>query len=334
MSSKVKIKDIAVKAGVAPATVSRALSNSGLVAEPKLSHIREVAASLGYRPNVVARNLRTQKTMSILVVVRDIGNPFYLNVFKGAESIARAAGYSLLMGNTEDDPKREEEYFEMLNDGHADGMILMTGKLPQDYELPKDISDKVVVALEMIDGSNLSHVVIDNEKAAFEAVNHLISLGHTRIGHITGPIPEGMSVRRLEGYNKAMAAATLPVHQGYIQNGDFSYQSGEEATYKLLDLPHPPSAIFIGNDEMAFGAIRAARNKDIGVPEDISIVGFDDIYLGQAFVPALTTVNQPCLEIGRQAMMQLLAHLSGEKNSTETMIVPTHFVSRETTAPP
>ena len=125
-----KIKDIAEKVGVSPATVSRALSGSGLVAEPTLSRIRETARAMNYRPNVSARNLRTQRSMSVLMVVRDIGNPFYLEVMKGVEEAASAAGYAVLMGNTQNDRRREMEYFDMLRDGHADGMILMTGKLP------------------------------------------------------------------------------------------------------------------------------------------------------------------------------------------------------------
>ncbi|TLP48174.1 MULTISPECIES: LacI family DNA-binding transcriptional regulator [Cohaesibacter] len=335
MSSKTRIKDIATEAGVSPATVSRALTGSGLVAEPTLSHIKAVANALGYRPNISARNLRTQKTMSILVVVRDIGNPFYLNVFKGAESVARAAGYSLLMGNTENDLKREEDYFQMLADGHADGMILMTGKMPQNGDLSEDISQKVVIALEMIDDTNLSHVVIDNEKASMDAVDHLVALGHRRIAHITGPIPaEGMSVRRLSGFKKAVAHHQLPVPDDYIQRGTFSYLSGEEAAYRLLDLPVPPTAIYAANDEMAFGVIRAANSRGLTVPQDLSVFGFDDIYLAEAFVPALTTINQPCLEVGRAAMTRLLDHLSGQCKAIDPIVVPTRLVVRESTAPP
>nr|WP_321458513.1 LacI family DNA-binding transcriptional regulator [uncultured Cohaesibacter sp.] len=334
MIKRAKIKDIAIQAGVSPTTVSRALNGTGLVAESTLSHIQKIAESLHYRPNISARNLRTQKTMSILVVVRDIGNPFYLDIFKGAESVAHDAGYSLLMANTEDDPKREADYFDMLSHGHADGMILMTGKMPLDCDLPHDISQRVVVALEMIENSNLTHVVIDNEKATSKAVEQLINMGHKRIAYITGPIPEGMSTRRLAGFRGAMFSAKLPILDQYIQHGNFSYQSGERATEQLLALPEPPTAIYTANDEMAFGVIRAAKRKGLCVPEDLSVFGFDDTYLAEAFVPALTTVRQPCLEIGRRAMTRLLAHLSGDNPETDSILVPTEIVIRETTAPP
>lgn len=333
MTSRVRIKDIAKQLGVSPTTVSRALSGSGLVAEPTLTQIRDAAAALDYRPNISARNLRTRKSMSVLVVVRDIGNPFYLNVFKGVESVARSAGYSVLMGNTEGDPRRETEYFEMLDDGHADGMILMTGKMPADYKISEKHSQKIVVALEMIDGTDLSHVIIDNEQSAVTAVNHLIALGHKRIAHIAGPVPEGMSLRRLAGYKKAMLEAGLFIPDDFVAIGDFSYRSGEAQCEKLLALPSPPTAIFSANDEMAFGVIRSALKHGLTVPEDISVIGFDDIYLSEAFQPALTTINQPCLEIGQEAMTTLLSNLSENQQTDAQIVVQTHLVKRETTAP-
>lgn len=191
MRDRPKIKDIAEKAGVSVATVSRALSDSALVTAETRQRIHDLARELNYRPNVSARNLRTRKSMAVLLVVRDVGNPFYLDILKGVEATAREAGYAVLMGNTENDPLREIEYFNMLRDGHADGMILMTGKLPPAggnraggwNHLP------VVVALEMIEGSGLPHVQVDNVGAARAAVEHLISLGHRRIAHISGPSP-------------------------------------------------------------------------------------------------------------------------------------------------
>jgi LacI family repressor for deo operon, udp, cdd, tsx, nupC, and nupG len=229
MSERPKIKDIAARLGVSPATVSRALSDSGLVAEPTLSRIRAAADALNYQPNASARNLRTRRSMAVLMVVRDIGNPFYLEIVKGVEATARAAGYSVLVGNTENDPGREIEYFDMLRGGHADGMILMTGSLPAKAgyldRMPRDTP--IVVALEMIEGSPYPHVQIDNEGAAREAVRHLIGLGHRRIAHISGPVPEIMSVKRREGYRQAMAEAGLAIPEGYEQRGD--YQPGPAA---------------------------------------------------------------------------------------------------------
>lgn len=335
MNSRAKIKDIAASVGVSPATVSRALTGSGLVAEPTLSRIREAAREMNYRPNVSARNLRTQRSMSVLMVVRDVGNPFYLEILKGVESTARAAGYAVLMGNTENSPEREIEYFDMLRDGHADGMILMTGKLPERSGFSERVKSlPVVVALEEIGESGLPHVMIDNEGASRHAVEHLIRLGHRRIAHIAGPVPEIMSVRRREGYRRAMAGAGLPMPEGYEKVGDYLLHAGECLCRELFQLPEPPTAIFVANDEMAFGAINELRRMGLDVPGDVSVVGFDDLFLSQAFHPPLTTVSQPRAAIGRQAMELLLRVFSGEGDVGGTVEMPTELKVRGSTAAP
>lgn len=334
MSGGARIKDIASAVGVSPATVSRALSDSGLVAEPTLSRIRDAARSLDYRPNVSARNLRTRRSMAVLLVVRDVGNPFYLEILKGVESAAREAGYSVLMGNTENNPEREIEYFDMLRDGHADGMILMTGKLPkQDGFAGRVRRLPVVVALEAVEGGGLPHVMIDNEGASQRAVEHLVALGHRRIAHIAGPVPEAMAVSRRDGYRRAMKAAGLDIPPGYEAIGDYLLHCGEALCRGLFELPEPPTAIFVANDEMAFGVIHELRRMGLDVPGDVSVVGFDDLFLSQAFHPPLTTVSQPRAAIGRQAMEQLLRVLSGEGADAMTEM-PTELKLRGSTAAP
>ncbi len=336
MTRRPKIKDIAQRLGVSPATVSRALADSPLVAEPTRKRVQEIAEELNYRPNVSARNLRTQRAMAVLMVVRDVVNPFYLDILKGVEATARAAGYSVLMGNTENDADREDEYFDMLYDGHADGMILMTGKLPTRHrEAAKKGSHlPIVVALELIEGCALPHLQIDNEGAAKGAVRHLIEIGHRRIAHITGPIPEVMSVRRLAGYRAAMAEAGLPAPEDYVAEGNFSLLSGRLAARKLFSLPEPPTALFVANDEMAFGAIHELRQQGLDVPRDVSVVGFDDIFLSDVFSPPLTTVSQPRVEVGRLAMTMLLDILAGRSEPTTPVIVPTSLCVRGSTAAP
>lgn len=334
MNERPRIKDIAERLGVSAATVSRALSDSGLVAEPTLSRIREAARDLKYRPNVSARNLRTRKSMAILMVVRDVGNPFYLDVMKGVEAAAREAGYSVLMGNTESNSDRESEYFDMLRDGHADGMILMTGKLPGKpgfmQELPDDLP--VVVALEIIENTHFSHVQIDNIEAARKAVDHLIEFGHRRIAHISGPVPEVMSIHRREGYRVAMREAGLSILDGFEQRGDYLLNTGRLACRTLFSLPEPPTAIFVANDEMAYGVIHELRSLGREVPTEVSVIGFDDLYLSEAFFPPLTTVSQPRADIGREAMTMLLGIMSGKAAPDHPLIMPTRLAIRGTTA--
>ncbi|WP_043621382.1 LacI family DNA-binding transcriptional regulator [Ensifer sp. ZNC0028] len=337
MSERPKIKDIAERAGVSVATVSRALSGSSLVTDETRKRVNALARELNYRPNVSARNLRTRRSMSVLLVVRDVGNPFYLEILKGVEATAREAGYAVLMGNTENDPDREVEYFNMLRDGHADGMILMTGKLPPPQ--PGESADlshlPVVIALEMIEGSGFPHVQIDNVAAAQAGVEHLIALGHRRIAHIAGPLPEVMALHRRDGYRAAMKAASLDIPEGYEVRGDYLLESGEARAADLFALPEPPTAIFAANDEMAYGAIHALRRLGRDVPGDVSVVGFDDLYLSKAFYPPLTTVSQPRADIGRTAMSQLLNVLSdGEVGTEPAIVLPTTLNIRGSTAPP
>ncbi|WP_349366363.1 MAG: LacI family DNA-binding transcriptional regulator [Nitratireductor rhodophyticola] len=336
MNRRPKIKDIAQALGVSPATVSRALSGSDLVTSETRARVRKTADALNYRPNASARSLRTARSMAVLMVVRDVGNPFYLDILKSVEATARAAGYSVLMGNTENDPEREIEYFDMLRDGHADGMILMTGKLPEEdgsrNKLPPNAP--IVVALETIEGSGFPHVQIDNVAAACEAVEHLIGLGHRRIAHISGPVPEVMSLRRQEGYRRAMRNAGLAIPKGYEQRGDYLLHGGARACEALFKLPEPPTAIFVSNDEMAFGAIHHLRETGRDVPGDVSVVGFDDLYLSEAFYPPLTTVRQPRIDIGRQAMSILLKMLSGAHVPAKPVVLPATLRVRGTTAPP
>jgi LacI family repressor for deo operon, udp, cdd, tsx, nupC, and nupG len=334
--TRVKITDIARKLGVSPATVSRALSDSGLVAEPTLTRIRDEAAALNYRPNVSARNLRTRRSKAVLMVVRDVGNPFYLDVLKGVEAAAREAGYAVLMGNTENDPERETGYFDMLRDGQADGMVLITGQLPQSGRYSEGLPENlpVVVALETIDQSGLPHIQIDNRAAARDAVEHLIALGHSRIAHIAGPLPEQMSALRLGGFRDAMQAAGLTIPAEYEQRGDYQLASGKRLCRALMTLALPPTAIFVANDEMAFGVIAAAHELGLSVPRDLSVVGFDDIYLSEAFQPPLTTISQPRADVGRAAMTVLLDILDGKGAPEAPLILPTTLRIRGSTAAP
>ncbi len=335
MAVRTKIKDIAHLAGVSTATVSRALSDSHLVTEATRQKVQAAARQLDYRMNVRARNLRIQKSMAVLLVVRNMSNPFYLEIFKGVEAVAREAGYVLLMGNTEDEAARDIEYFDMLRDGNADGMILMTGQMPEDHQLLNVGTDMVpvVVALEAIENSGLAHVQIDNREACRKAVRHLIDLGHRRIGHIAGPVPEILGRLRREGYRRTMAEAGLAVADSHEAVGDYSIQSGRRCCRQIFEAGDPPTALFCANDEMAFGAIGELRDMGLRVPDDVSVVGFDDIVISDSFSPPLTTIRQPCVDIGQTAMTMLLDILSGRRTEPEIKLIPTELIVRGSTGP-
>ncbi|MGH1358341.1 MAG: LacI family DNA-binding transcriptional regulator [Burkholderiaceae bacterium] len=333
-----RIKDLARHLGVSSATVSRALSDSDLVAKATRDKIRDAARSMNFRPNVSARNLRTNRSMTVLIVVSDIANPFYLEVVKGVQRKAREAGYSVLMGNTDNDPNVEAEYFAMLRDGHADGLLLMTGRRPAEVQPDALHNNAVVVALESIADESVPHVIVDNRAAAIGAVEHLLELGHQRIAHISGPLGRQVSLDRRDGFREAMQAAGLPIPAGYEQPGNFMLDSGTAACQRLFELTEPPTALFVANDEMAFGAISYLRQRGLDVPADVSVVGFDDILMSEAFFPPLTTVYQPRVEIGMQAMSVLLNRMIGPRKQRQAgqtpTIIPTQLMVRGSTAAP
>jgi len=335
MARQPTIKDVAKAAKVSTATVSRALKQPELLANATRERVLEAVRQVNYTPNLMARNLRRQETKSIFLVVRDMRNPFYLEVFSGVEEEARALGYTVLMGNTEDSIERAHFYFDLVRARHADGLILMTGKLPDILDdLARDQLPPLVVALEYFTDFHLPTVRIDNEAAAADAVRHLIALGHTRIAHISGPIPEIMSTGRHDGYVMALTESGQKADPAMTVRGDFTMASGHSGCRRLMARDNPPTAIFCANDEMAMGAINELRELGYSVPHDISVIGFDDIVFAGAFYPPLTTVRQPRHDIGKTAMRLLNGALIGAPNANEEVIMPTELVVRGSTAPP
>ncbi len=329
------MKDVARAANVSTATVSRVLKQSASVSPDTRARVLKAVAEVNYSPNIIARNLRRQETRAVFLVVRDMRNPFYLDVFRGVEAEARARGYNVLMGNTEDSVERGREYFRMLKARYADGMILMTGKLPPDIhrELGKG-HPPVVVASEYFPELDLPTVRIDNAAAAADAVRALIALGHRRIAHVTGPTPEVLSLDRHRGYLRAMEESDIGVDPFLTVRGDFTMYSGRRACRELFSLDAPPTAIFCSNDEMAMGAINQLRELDLAIPGDVSVVGFDDIVFAGAFHPPLTTMRQPRHGMGKEAMRLLCDLLAGKSVSSEPVVMPTELIIRKSTAPP
>jgi LacI family repressor for deo operon, udp, cdd, tsx, nupC, and nupG len=326
------MKDVARLAGVSTATISRALTNPDMVRESTRERVLAAIDRIGYAPNVLARNLRRMRTSTVILLVRQIVNPFYLEIFRGVEAAARELGYNVLMSNAENSPERELEYFDMIRERRADGIILVTGKLPLRRGRGADLPP-LVVASEYLPGLDLPTVRIDNVSAAAAAVAYLVGLGHRRIAHITGPLPEVLSRDRLKGYRKALRRAGIEPDDRLVARGDYTNRSGHGAAAGLLRGRRRPTAIFAANDEMAMGAIKAARERGLSVPADLSVVGFDDIAMAAAWDPALTTVAQPCGEMGSRAMILLSEILGGEDRHGEEIVLATRLVARGSTAP-
>jgi LacI family transcriptional regulator, repressor for deo operon, udp, cdd, tsx, nupC, and nupG len=326
------IKDVARELGISVATVSRALSRPELLRRETRDRVMSVVDRLGYRPNVLARGLRRGQTRAILLVVPTL-SPFFLEIFAGAEEVTTAAEFSLLLGCSHGDAEREQACFDQVATGGADGIILLTGLIPSAYASGKRPFPPMVTVLERLPDRSLPVIRTDHHAGAAEATRHLIELGHRRIAHIAGTRKAPSTARRLAGYREALEGAGLSAPQELLHQGDFSMQSGASGMEKLLELDEPPTAVLCGNDEMAFGAVRMLHKVGLSVPEDLSIVGFDDQNMAAFYNPPLTTVHIPRHELGRRAALELIDQLEGRDVAHE-VVLPTRLVIRESTAPP
>jgi LacI family transcriptional regulator, repressor for deo operon, udp, cdd, tsx, nupC, and nupG len=331
-STPATIKDVAQELGMSVATVSRALSRPELLRPATRERVLSAVERLGYRPNLMARGLRKGNAYAILFVAPNL-SPFFLEIFAGAESVTRDSPYSLLFGNSNGDPDYEQHFFDQVASGKADGIILLTGAVPEAYAAGERQLPPLVAVLERLPGAVVPVVHTDHHAGAMEAVRHLIDLGHRRIAHITGVRRVPSTSKRLEGYLAALALAGLRAPRELIQTGDFTMSSSAAAVARLMALHEPPTAVLCGNDEMAYGAIRALFKTGLSVPKDVSVVGFDDQNLAEFYNPPLTTVNIPRHELGRRAAQEMLDQLAGRAVPGE-VVLPTRLVVRESTAPP
>lgn len=290
----------------------------------------EAVDRLGYQPNLIARDLRLRESRLVFVVVPSL-SPFFLEVFRGVERAAGESGYSVLMGHTERDPKREHMFFDQVASRRADGIILVTSsdaaEIPSRKRMPP-----MVAALELIEGRHLPTVRVDHTAAAVKATEHLLALGHRRIAHIAGPAKAPMAQHRREGFEKAMRAAGLDPAAYQAESGNFTVAFGEEAMERLLRHDQRPTAVFAANDEMAIGAIQAIKRAGLTVARDISVIGFDDQRIATLYEPPLTTVKVPTEELGYRAMLMLQNVLRGDA-SEEDLVLDTTLMVRATTGP-
>jgi LacI family repressor for deo operon, udp, cdd, tsx, nupC, and nupG len=268
-SSKPSSKLVAAELGVSVATISRALTRPELLSRQTRERVLQGIERLGYRPNLIARDLRRGQTGTVLVVIPKLA-PFFLEIFRGAEQAADELGFAVLMGNSRGDVERERTYFEQAASRHADGLILLTGELPFRGAAAR-VLPPLVVALEPLRGSDLPFVVVNHAAGAEEAVRHLVGLGHRRIAHIAGLEHVSSARARLAGYRKALRSARIGFDAELVQRGDFTILSGQKAMSVLLQRKPAPTAVFAANDEMAIGAIRTLKSVGLKVPDDVSV---------------------------------------------------------------
>ncbi|URX64716.1 LacI family transcriptional regulator [Luteibacter anthropi] len=324
------VKEIAAAAGVSVATVSRALQRPEVVSESTRQRIHEVVKRLGYTPNALARNLRTSRTRLIVALVPDIANPFFSEVIRGIEQVAHENGYSVLLGETQGSLVREQAYADMVAARQADGIITMSPRVPA---IPIDGRLPVVNACEYVKDKDISSVYIDNVAAAVAAMDYLVALGHREIAFFAGPASSPICVDREQGYRLALQKAGIEPDPSLTVVGDFSIEAGERAVDLLLSQSRPFSAVFCSNDEMAIGALRALSAKGVRVPEDVSVVGFDDIRFARYTSPSLTTIAQPKNALGREAMSMMIELLNDPSVPSRKRVLSADLVVRGSTAP-
>lgn len=335
MSKPAGIKDIARLAGVSTATVSRTLRNPELVSESTRDKVMKAVNACNYRPNQMGISLRTKRTSNVVAIIPDITNPFIAAVVRSLEQVAQQHGYSLLLGDTQADLQRIKHYAGMVASRQADGIILFSQFMPFDFNedgSPVHPLPPLVNSCEDSGIDNVHRVMIDNFAAAVTATEHLLSLGHTRIACITGPLNTNSSSERLKGLKDALNKQNLSLDSNYIIEGDHEMEAGLNGAKDLLALDNPPTAIFCFNDEMAIGAIASIQEQGLKVPEDVSVMGFDDIRFSRYINPSLTTIAQPTEQIGEQCMLQLLNQIK-EEPSEMYIELPVKLVKRGSTGP-
>ncbi|MBI3678933.1 MAG: LacI family DNA-binding transcriptional regulator [Acidobacteria bacterium] len=328
------IKDIARLAEVSHSTVSRALRNSPLVKAETAERIRRIVEEFGYRPSAIARSLATRRTKTIGVVVTTIADLFVAGVVTGIEDVASDHGYSVFLANSNADPDREVRVVASFEERRVDGVVVTASRVGALY-LPMLSRMRVpIVLLNNQHPSEFAHsVMIENTAASREATRHLVELGHRRVAYLGDRYGQHCDTERFGGYRQALDVAGLPFLPQLVVHGDGRPASGRQAMARLLELAEPPTAVFCYDDMMALGALRQIHACGLRVPDDISVVGFDDLPIAEYTEPPLTTVRQPMRQMGHLAMQTLLLLLEGSE-SKHNIKVPGELIIRETTAPP
>ena len=325
------MKDVAMKAKVSTATVSRALMNPDKVSQSTRNRVEQAAVEVGYLPQATGRNVKRNESRTILVIVPDICDPFFSELIRGIEVTAASHGYLVLIGDCAHQNQQEKTFVNFITK-QIDGMLLLGSRLPFDASIEEQRNlPPMVMANEFAPELELPTVHIDNLTAAFNAVNYLHELGHQRIGCIAGPEEMPLCHYRLQGYVQALRRCGVTVDPHYIARGDFTFEAGGNALRQLFELPQPPTAVFCHSDVMALGALSWAKRQGIKVPDDLSIIGFDNIALAEFCDPPLTTVAQPRFEIGREAMLLLLDQIHGQNVNSGSRLMDCELILRGTT---
>jgi LacI family transcriptional regulator len=326
----VTIHDIAKRAGVSVSTVSRVMNGKPDVRQATQDKVNAAIKELKYRPNTVARGLVLQRSNVIGFIASDITNPNFPGMARGVVARAREYGYSVMIFDTFRDSEVEKEAINLLRSRQVDGIILNFGEVNTD-ELEKLKKEKfpVVQVYRKTPRSAISTIAIDNVESGYNAVSYLLNLGHRRIGHITPGVKTQSGIERLEGYRKALKEREIPFEEELVIQGNNTSDSGRECMEQLLALDNPPTAVFAAHDMMALGAYDAVFSAGLSIPEDISVVGHDNIPVASLVRPKLTTVDTAKGELGKAGIDLLIREIENEAPISEEKVFSTELLIRE-----
>lgn len=324
------MRDVARRAGVSVSTVSHVVNKSRAVSSEARVQVEQAMADLGYRPNALARSLRRQKTHSLGMIVPDNANPFFAEIARGIEDYGFDRGYSIILCNSDGNLQKQAAYVELLVERRVAGILFVAAGVSTElvHDLQRQRVPLVVIDRE-VPGVAVDTVQTNHYQGGQLATEHLLALGHRRIACIAAGSDLSPSAERVTGYRDTLAAHNLPYDPDLVVLGDFQFESGYRAAAQLLARPQPPTAVFACNDLMAVGCVSAATVLGLRVPNDLAVVGFDDIRLASFTNPPLTTIHQPKREIGRLAMEMLLARINEPDAPPRSVRLETRLVVRQ-----
>ena len=329
----ITIKDVARHAQVSVTTVSHVINATRFVSAGSRERVLHAVATLNYVPSALARSLKNNRTHTVGMMIPNSSNPYFAEIIRGIEDTCFDAGFNVILCNSDDDPRKQGQYIRVLAEKQVDGLIVLSsggddelGAHLRNANMPQVLVDREVEHL------SADLVEVNHESGGYLATRHLLELGHRRIGCITGPLQLSSALQRLQGHHRALAEAGVDADRGGLVEADFTSGGGFTAMQRLLALTTPPSAVFACNDLMAIGALCAASSAGLRVPQDLSVIGFDDIALAAYSSPPLTTVAQPKHQMGELAARLLLQRIAEPGRPHQREILQPQLCVRSSTA--
>jgi LacI family transcriptional regulator len=330
------MKDVAERARVSASTVSHVLNGTRMVSQSTRESVLAAIDELGYQPNLLARSLKMRRTFTIGLLISDIQNSFFMSIVRGIEDVALSRGYHLFLCNTDEDAAREDEYLGELAKKQVDGMIVASSAPRRNHARQLQTMNLPFVFMDRgVEGVNADVIRVDNRLGMRLIAEHLTTLGHERIGMVSGPLDKASGYERYRGLQTALANLGVHLEDSLVRFGDFRTASGREGASELLQLSSPPTALVTANNQMTLGALLAIQEMGIRIPNDISVVGFDDPEWAPLANPPLTALAQPTYEMGVRAMRLLLDRIEGilNGNASKVLLEPWLVVRRSTARP-